>query len=65
MGPAVRVDLVHGAMGSPPSPLSSRIAGLDLRWWRRLEHTERLDGRSDDRILIQVLASSEESDDGA
>lgn len=65
VGPAVRVDLVRGAMGSPQSPLSSRIAGLDLRWWRRLEHRERLDGRSDDRILIQVLASSEESDDGA
>lgn len=65
VGPAVRVDLVRGAMGSPQSPLSSRIAGLDLCWWRRLEHRERLDGRSDDRILIQVLASSEESDDGA
>ena len=63
VGPAVRVDLVRWAMGSPQSPLSSRIAGSDLHWWRQLEHRERLDGRSDDRILIQVLASSEDSDD--
>lgn len=63
VGPAVRVELVRWAMGSPQSPLSSRIAGLDLHWWRRLEHRKRLDGRSDDRILIQVLASSEDSDD--
>lgn len=63
VGPAVRVDLVRWAVGSPQSPLSSRIAGSDLHWWRQLEHRERLDGRSDDRILIQILASSEDSED--